>query len=214
MIHYIYRIDFLCGEPSGRYYLGQHSTEDINDNYTGSGIFPQRYFEKYSKIENVTYRKTILQYASSYEELNKLEDTYIGTKYYEDPLCMNLCSGGNVRIMHPDIINNMKEKMHTEEWHNAQSDRMKGNTNGRGCKDKPFTETHLRNLRGKKAGKHYPKMSEVAKERNKRKEWLDKQHEAQKDRTWVTNGSETKRIKIELVPEYLALGYSKGRSLK
>ena len=52
MIHYIYKIHFLCGYPSGRYYIGRHShrgkTLD-NDKYTGSGNFCKDYFKQYGK---------------------------------------------------------------------------------------------------------------------------------------------------------------------
>lgn len=37
VIYYIYKIHFLCGFPSGRYYIGKHKhTGDLsNDKYTG-----------------------------------------------------------------------------------------------------------------------------------------------------------------------------------
>lgn len=48
VIYYIYKIHFLCGFPSGRYYIGNHKhTGDLsNDKYTGSGNFCKAYYEE------------------------------------------------------------------------------------------------------------------------------------------------------------------------
>lgn len=50
VIYYIYKIHFLCGFPSGRYYIGKHKhTGDLsNDKYAGSGSFCKAYFKKLS----------------------------------------------------------------------------------------------------------------------------------------------------------------------
>ena len=34
---FIYKITCLCGDYKGKYYIGQHTTDDINDGYAGSG---------------------------------------------------------------------------------------------------------------------------------------------------------------------------------
>ena len=63
-IYYIYKIHFLCGFPTGRYYLGKHvhrARSLKNDHYTGSGDFCFRYFAKYGTEEGVTYIKEILE---------------------------------------------------------------------------------------------------------------------------------------------------------
>ena len=59
IIYYIYKIHFLCGFPSGRYYIGKHkhSGSLSNDKYTGSGNFCKAYFKKYGKKEGITYIK-------------------------------------------------------------------------------------------------------------------------------------------------------------
>lgn len=64
MVHYIYKIHFLCGFPSGRYYIGRHTHKgnDLSkDKYTGSGNFCKAYFKKYGKKEGITYIKEILE---------------------------------------------------------------------------------------------------------------------------------------------------------
>lgn len=94
MIHYIYKITFLCGNPEGRYYIGKRSTFRVKDGYTGSGNFCKTYFKKYGKLEGETYTKEILEYNSSKDANAEREAFYIGTLFETDPLCMNLCKGG------------------------------------------------------------------------------------------------------------------------
>lgn len=97
MIHYIYRIDFLCGEP-GRYYLGKRSYKGKNienDKYGGSGCFCKEYYKKYGKVKGETYNITILEINSSVKENSSREIVVIGDLWKTDPLCMNRCPGGN-----------------------------------------------------------------------------------------------------------------------
>lgn len=80
MLHYIYRIDFLCGEP-GRYYLGKRSYHGViieNDNYAGSGNFCFTYYKKYGKIYGVTYVKKIIEINTSKKINNDREKIIIG----------------------------------------------------------------------------------------------------------------------------------------
>ena len=97
MIHYIYRIDFLCGEQQGRYYLGKrtyHWKNIENDSYAGSGNFCSSYYKKYGKIKEKTYRKTIIEINESLLLNEQREADIIGDLWKTDPLCMNLCPGG------------------------------------------------------------------------------------------------------------------------
>ena len=96
MIHYIYRIDFLCGDP-GRYYLGKRTfrwKNVNNDSYAGSGDFCKEYYNKYGKICGETYNKTILEINNSWEINRQREEIIVGDLWKTDPLCMNMCPGG------------------------------------------------------------------------------------------------------------------------
>ena len=95
-IYYIYKIHFLCGFPTGRYYIGRHTHHGTldTDKYAGSGNFCKAYFKKYGKQEGITYLKEILEINPSYAINKTREDYYIGDKYKSDPLCMNLVAGG------------------------------------------------------------------------------------------------------------------------
>ena len=78
MFHYTYKIT----SNSGLFYVGRHSTDDLNDGYMGSGKWVRSIKDK-SKLS-----KEILEYFDSFDELMKAEqnllDEYIGKKG-----CMN-----------------------------------------------------------------------------------------------------------------------------
>lgn len=105
-IHYIYKINFLCGK-SGRYYLGKRSYYGLdinNDKYTGSGNFCIQYFSKYGKIEGKTYTKEILE-VNENQKINKdREKIIIGDLWKTDPLCMNQKHGGDGGAIEGHIV--------------------------------------------------------------------------------------------------------------
>lgn len=91
---YTYKITLLKGEYSGCYYYGQHSTNNLNDRYKGSGTNITKYFKKYEPIEGVTYVKEILHFYNDLDELNEAEAELIGDLYKTDPKCLNKRAGG------------------------------------------------------------------------------------------------------------------------
>lgn len=98
MIHYIYKIHFLCGFPTGRYYIGKrsYSGEDLKkDKYIGSGNFCKVYFKEYGSLEGTTYIKEILEINPSKEINSEREIIQIGNLWESDKLCQNLHPGGN-----------------------------------------------------------------------------------------------------------------------
>lgn len=91
--HYIYKIHFLCGYPTGRYYIGKH-TGYIDDTYGGSGKFCKAYYNKYGKVKGETYIREILEINPSKEINRDREKMVVGDLWRTDPLCMNQMPGG------------------------------------------------------------------------------------------------------------------------
>ena len=93
MYYYTYMIYINNPESSlyGKVYYGQHSTNNLNDGYIGSGKIVKNYIKKYPD----GYYRKILQFYSSAEELDKAENElikpHLGKEY-----CLNLCDGGGV----------------------------------------------------------------------------------------------------------------------
>ena len=92
-IHYIYKIHFLCGFPTGRYYIGKH-TGQVYDSYAGSGNFCTAYYKKYGKIAGETYIKEILEINPNKKINKEREKVIIGDLWKTDPLCKNQKPGG------------------------------------------------------------------------------------------------------------------------
>lgn len=106
---FIYKITCLCGDYKGKYYIGQHSTDNINDGYAGSGVKINEYYSKYGKILNITYKFKILRNgAISQQQLDKWEKKYID-KCLGKEKCLNIAEGG----LHNDLT--IKLLSHTIE---------------------------------------------------------------------------------------------------
>jgi hypothetical protein len=82
MIHFIYKTT----HKNGKYYVGRHSTSNINDGYIGSGNWPR-------SIKNRTdVTREILEYAEDTDSLIELEQRYLSENVGK-PNCMNVAIG-------------------------------------------------------------------------------------------------------------------------
>ena len=88
MIHYTYRIDNLI---NGKYYIGKHSSESLDDDYMGSGPLIKAAIAKYG-IEN--FKKTILKTFPTSEEAFEHEAQIVTMVEVNDPMCYNIQPGG------------------------------------------------------------------------------------------------------------------------
>ena len=86
--HYIYKI---TNKLNGKFYIGMHSTDNLDDGYFGSGKIINYSVNKHG-IEN--HRVEILEFLDSREELKKREAEIVNEELLSDPLCMNSKFGG------------------------------------------------------------------------------------------------------------------------
>jgi hypothetical protein len=86
--HFIYKTTNLL---SGRYYIGIHSTNDLEDGYLGSGNRIRLAVRKHGK-EN--FKREILEFCDNREELKKREVSIITLEEIAKKECMNLVIGG------------------------------------------------------------------------------------------------------------------------
>ena len=86
--HFIYKTTNLV---NNKFYVGMHSTDDLEDGYFGSGKILQYSVSKYG-VEN--HQVEILEFLSSREELKKREAEVVNEELLAHPLCMNLKFGG------------------------------------------------------------------------------------------------------------------------
>jgi hypothetical protein len=108
-IHFIYK---TIHASSGKYYIGRHSTTDINDGYLGSGKWV-----KSIKNKSILSR-IIIQVTDTYEDLLVAEEFHINNNIGKEG-CMNWTNGSHgfgTGIYNPTIINGGGHNTpHTEE---------------------------------------------------------------------------------------------------
>ena len=86
--HYFYKI---INKNTQQYYFGIHSTNDLNDNYMGSGSFLKREYKKWGKDNFV---KEILKFFDDRKTLAEYEAKVVNENILSDPLCLNVAKGG------------------------------------------------------------------------------------------------------------------------
>jgi hypothetical protein len=87
--HYIYKT--TC-KVTGKYYIGMHSTDDLEDGYIGSG---KRLWMSIKKHGRENHSCAILEFLPSREELKKREREIVNEGLLNDAKCMNLKVGGD-----------------------------------------------------------------------------------------------------------------------
>ena len=76
--HFIYKTT----HQNGKYYIGRHSTNDLDDGYIGSGKWPA------SIKDRATLTREILEFVNDAETLKQREGEYL-REHYGRPGCMN-----------------------------------------------------------------------------------------------------------------------------
>ena len=79
--NFVYKTTF----SDGKYYIGQHKTNNLNDGYFGSS----RVVKDLVK-QGINCNREILRYCDTQKELNYWEKYYIGDNYKNDDLCLNV----------------------------------------------------------------------------------------------------------------------------
>lgn len=106
--HYIYKI---TRKSDGFYYIGMHSTNDLSDNYFGSGLRIKRSVAKYGAD---AHTKEIIEYCETRKLLCEREKELVTTEMLLDEKCLNLKVGGAGGWDHVDIRGD-KHHMHRPE---------------------------------------------------------------------------------------------------
>ncbi len=124
--NYLYRI---TNNINGKFYIGIHSTNNLNDNYFGSGTLIKKAIQKYG-INNFT--KEILEFKNSREEIKNLEKKVVNDELLNNPLCYNIQRGGGggqsveMAKKHREKWSGFKGLKHTDEYKQKMSDLNKG----------------------------------------------------------------------------------------
>jgi hypothetical protein len=102
--NFLYKI---TNKETGEYYIGKHSTDDINDGYFGSGRRIKAAVRKHGMGK---FDKEIIEFFQTPEEVNVAEKSLVTEDMIKDPKCMNLCIGGQGGTLH-DWSDESKKKL-------------------------------------------------------------------------------------------------------
>lgn len=97
MIHVVYKIEKL---DTNEFYIGIHSTYDINDGYMGSGLLISRYIKIYGESQ---FRKSILFTFDTKQKAVDKEIELVNETTLRNPLCLNIALGGCGGNLGPDV---------------------------------------------------------------------------------------------------------------
>ena len=206
-IHYLYKT--TC-KVTGRYYIGMHSTSNLEDGYLGSG---KRLRYSIRKHGEDNHEKEILEFFDSRELLVEAEKSAITPDMLIDTMCMNLRGGGeggfiNLLASTKGGKNSIKKMLYDKWIVNGVENRKKlANANKKRWKDEKHKIKILKNLdwNNKKHSEYTRKiMSDKGKLRTG-------ENNSQYGTCWITKDGKNKKIKKELLNNYLEDGWLKGR---
>lgn len=163
--HYVY---IITNKINHKFYIGKHSTDDLDDGYMGSGIAINKAIQKYG-IENFT--KRILCFCDSAEDAYKVEEFLVTDNLIKRNDCYNMMVGGVGGPTLNGIENGMYGKTHTLEARKKMSEARIGKPSWN--KGKHFSEESRKKMsESKKASyikENHPNFGKHLSEETKRK---------------------------------------------
>lgn len=201
---------------TNRFYIGMHSTNDLNDGYMGSGKRLRCSLNKYGK-EN--HKLEILEYCKDREELINRETEIVNDNLINESLCMNLKPGGRGGFTKEQSTKgafSSHEKIkwlreNDKDWvcktrNNKSESKKKSFLEGRSIVNLNFVYSFTDKLHSEETKlKIGEKTSKLQKGENN----------SQFGTCWIFNEQlkENKKIKKVELDNYLKLGWIKGRKL-
>lgn len=211
--HYIYKI--TCN-VTNRFYIGMHSTDNLNDGYFGSG---KRLWFSINYHGKNNHTKEILEFLETRELLKEREKELVTKELISEDLCMNLVVGGEGG----GFVN----KEHLRRFQLAGS-----KAGNKAFKYKLDNDVDFKKQHSDKMSKVIKKAYEDGKiDKNINYDWTGKKHTAEaKDKIsnskkgsgigetnsqygscWITKNGINKKVKKEIIDNYLNEGWVLGR---
>jgi hypothetical protein len=201
--NYIYKTTNL---KNGKFYVGMHSTDNLNDGYLGSGDRLRRSIRRNGKDN---FKLEFLEFLPNRASLSLREKELVNEDLLKDPMCINLSLGGQGGLnsiehglkLKIGASNYQKQIWQNTEYRNKITNVLRNNMKESHRLGKiKYDTTKGKNI----SEEHKRKIGEANSVKQKGK------NNSQFGTCWITNGIENKKIKPQdLIPD----GWRLGRNL-
>lgn len=211
--NYIYRV--LC-VVTGEYYIGMHSTDNLEDGYLGSG---KALRQSYTTHGIFKHEFEALEFLPNKETLSRREAELVNQAVLNDPFCLNLKEGGYGGFDHLNVPNNWRGVSNLPE--NA------GPLISKAMKRKVQNDSSFRERILKQLSDYREKVRAPFQGRKHTEETIEKMRKSavgksKKDkngmygRQWIHSQQERRSIAVQSqdLADYLAKGWTLGRKIK
>jgi hypothetical protein len=198
--HYIYKTTCII---TNKFYIGMHSTDNLEDGYIGSG---KRLWYSINKHGKDNHDCEILEFLPDRKTLKEREKQIVNVELINEELCMNLQLGGGGGISDDTHSLNLREGARVwlnNKWSNIDySIRMKEILRNGSIKNHKSGNVKYDNFTGKS---HSEETKRKIGESNSLKQ--KGSNNSQYGKCWITNEIESKKInKGDMIPEGWRLG--------
>jgi group I intron endonuclease len=196
-------------KKNGKFYIGIHSTKDLNDGYLGSGTLLKSSIKKNGK-ENFKFE--YLEFFENYDDLREAEKKLVNEELLKNPKCLNLVYGGGGGFISPKGAQKggiVAGKIRKERLENNPEEREKYIESFRQKRKEWQLEGKLKTPPNWTGKKHREESKSKIGEANSQKQRAE--GNSQFGTCWITNGTENKKIKKT---EKLPKGWEFGRKIK
>jgi hypothetical protein len=209
--HYLYKTTNLL---NGMFYIGIHSTNNLNDGYLGSGKRLIRSITKYGK-EN--FELKIIEFFDNRDLLVEKEKELVTNELLQNPNCLNLRPGGE-----GGFISDQQQKKRSICANIKHNELLKTNSEyrsnyifkvSRAQKNRHLNGVYVDTIEKLKTywlGKSHTDESKLKMSESKKGKGVLEEN-SQYGTIWVTNGLENKKIKLS---DQIPNGWVKGRYIK
>lgn len=213
---------------NGDYYIGKHSTDNLNDGYIGSGVVLNRAIKKYGRSN---FTMSVLQYFDTEEEAYQYEYEIVTEDEVNNPHCYNITIGGKGGIKLYNLSDSAK--LQHKIYYSKPENRLHASIKSKEAWSKPEIRKKYLNSMHKASLKPEVKQnrSNAQKIAQNRQETKIKKSNARKGKApwnkgkktgqdtfkntiWINNGFYNKRISPDKFDYYKQQGFEHGMITK
>jgi len=209
-----YKYNFIyktTNTKNGKFYIGMHSTNNLDDGYLGGGVKLRNSIRKHGKENHV---REILEYVPDRISLDLREQEIVNSDLIKDSLCMNLQTGGDSGFG----FSEERLKEISELGHEAFRKKLEDPEFKKSFGDKVKEQNKIRKELGLFKGKDWTGLNHT--EESKRKIGAvnsikqSGENNSQFGKYWVYKDEEILRISSHELDNYLSIGWNRGKCKK